>query len=250
MFPLETTQSVPLTPWEDGSIRITGSRVPLRSVLYHFQIGSSPEQIASKFRGLHLRDISAVIAYYLDHRDAIDQYLRERDSEADARLQQLETNLEYQREKHGIRERLLARWVAWQKAWQEIFRHKMTREELPSYKIPPLLIDQNLDNDILIELYRENPVLDAAIADHEGLSEVQDPEILAWAADNDRILVTHDHHTMPGHVSDRIAAGKRVAGVIIVMQQSRMPQAIDDLDMIVTCSYEKEWDNLVLYLPL
>jgi uncharacterized protein (DUF433 family) len=112
MFQLETTQSVPLSQWEDGSIRITGSRVPLRSVLYHFQIGSSPEQIAFKFRGLHLSDIYAVIAYYLDHREAIDKYLQEQETEADARLQQLEATSEYQREKREMRERLLARWAA------------------------------------------------------------------------------------------------------------------------------------------
>lgn len=113
-----------------------------------------------------------------------------------------------------------------------------------------LLIDQNLDQDILQGLYRRIPDLDAVIAYDEGLSEVEDPELLAWAADNDRILVTHDHHTMPGHVADRIAAGKRVAGVVIIMQQSRMRQAIDDLEIIVMCSNEKEWENVVYYLPL
>jgi uncharacterized protein (DUF433 family) len=111
MLPIEKTQPNPLSQWEDGSIRITGSRVPLRSVLYHFQIGASPEQIAYKFRGLKLRDIYAVIAYYLDHRDAIDEYLREQETEADSQLRRLEADPVYQREKKETRERLFARWA-------------------------------------------------------------------------------------------------------------------------------------------
>src|SRR6516165_1758750 len=86
MFQLETTQTVPLAQWEDGSIRITGSRVPLYSVIYHYELGAAPEQIAYKFQGLNPADIYAVIAYYLNHRDAIDKYLREQEAEADERL--------------------------------------------------------------------------------------------------------------------------------------------------------------------
>ena len=112
MFRLETTQKVPLTQWEDGSIRITGSRVPLDSVIYHFNLGSTPEQIAYIFQGLNPADIYGVIAYYLNNREAIDQYLREQEAEADARLQQLEFDPNYQKDKREFRERLLARWEA------------------------------------------------------------------------------------------------------------------------------------------
>jgi len=112
MFRLEKTQRVPLTQWEDGSIRITGSRVPLYSVIYHFELGATPEQIAYKFQSLNPADIYAVIAYYLNHRDAIDKYLQEQEAEAEARLQKLESDPKYQREKREFRERLLARWAA------------------------------------------------------------------------------------------------------------------------------------------
>ena len=114
MFQLEMTQTVPLTQWEDGSIRITGSRVPLYSVIYHFELGSTPEQIAYKFQGLNPADIYAVIAFYLNHRDAIDKYLQEQEAEAEARLRQIESDPKYQREKREFRERLLARWAAQQ----------------------------------------------------------------------------------------------------------------------------------------
>ncbi|MCI0390548.1 MAG: DUF433 domain-containing protein [Acidobacteria bacterium] len=112
---METTQTVPLTHWEDGSIRITGSRVPLCSVIYHFHLGSTPEQITCKFQGLHPADIYAVIAYYLNNREAIDQYLGDLEAEADARLQQLESDPNYQRERREFRDRLMARCAALQR---------------------------------------------------------------------------------------------------------------------------------------
>lgn len=124
MFKLETTQPVPLTQWEDGSIRITGSRVHLDSIIYHFHLGSTPEQIAYKFQGLNPADIYAVFAYYLKNREAIDHYLQERESGADARLQQLESDPNYQREKREFRERLLTRWAALQ---QEKAPHSQTK---------------------------------------------------------------------------------------------------------------------------
>lgn len=113
-----------------------------------------------------------------------------------------------------------------------------------------LLIDHNFDQDILQGLYRRIPNLDATTAFDEGLSRTPDPELLAWAAENSRILVTHDHQTMPGHVTDRIAVGGRVAGVVIVPQQLHIRRAIDDLELIVICSNEDEWENVVRRLPL
>jgi len=113
-----------------------------------------------------------------------------------------------------------------------------------------LLIDHNFDQDILQGLYRRIPNLDAVTAFDEGLSRTPDPELLAWAAENGRVLLTHDHQTMPGHVADRIVAGERVAGVVIVPQLLQIRRAIDDLELIVMCSNEDEWENVVRRLPL
>src|SRR5262249_31041526 len=108
-----------------------------------------------------------------------------------------------------------------------------------------LLIDQNFDHDILHGLYRRIPNLDAVTAFDERLSEAPDRELLAWAAASGRILVTHDHQSMPDHVADRIAAGGRVAEVVIIPQQWQIRRAIDDLELIVMCSNEEEWENVV-----
>jgi hypothetical protein len=114
----------------------------------------------------------------------------------------------------------------------------------------PLLIDQNFNQIILRGLRNRVPALDAVTAHGAGLSSASDPELLAWAAANDRVLVTHDHHTMPDHVADRIAARERVAGVVIVSRKLPYARVIEDLEIIVTCSSEAEWENVLRHLPL
>jgi uncharacterized protein (DUF433 family) len=126
MFHPEITQPVPLNQWDDGSIRITGSRVPLSTVIYHFNLGSTPEQIASKFQGLKSADIYAVIAYYLNNRDAIDRYLQKQEAEAVAILQQLESDPGYQREKREFRDRLMARREVLQREKKTLPPNKLT----------------------------------------------------------------------------------------------------------------------------
>src|SRR5437899_2309288 len=82
MSPLETTQRVPLTLWDDGSIRIGSSRVTLESVVHEFSRGATAEQIQDDFPSLSLREIYGAISYYLDHEDQVADYLRGREEEA------------------------------------------------------------------------------------------------------------------------------------------------------------------------
>jgi len=111
MLELEKTMTAPLTEWKDGTIRVTGSRVPIDSILYHFKLGAVPEQIVYMFEGLRLADIYGVIAYYLSHQETVEKYLQDQETKEDAFLQQLESDPEYQRERRGFRERLMARWT-------------------------------------------------------------------------------------------------------------------------------------------
>jgi uncharacterized protein (DUF433 family) len=76
MTALDTTQNVPLTQTENGTIRITGSRVSLESILGQYEQGSTAEQIQESLPSLKLADIYAVISYYLNHRAQVDEYFR------------------------------------------------------------------------------------------------------------------------------------------------------------------------------
>ncbi|HSO75723.1 MAG TPA: DUF433 domain-containing protein, partial [Blastocatellia bacterium] len=107
---LEPTISAPLTRWEDGTIRITGSRVPIDTLIYHFRLGATAEEISYKFPSLQLADIYGAIYYYLAHRRDVEEYLSQQEASADAVQKRIESDPEYQQSKAEMRERLLAGW--------------------------------------------------------------------------------------------------------------------------------------------
>ncbi|MGD0221312.1 MAG: DUF433 domain-containing protein [Terriglobia bacterium] len=82
MASFDLTQTAPLTLWEDGSIRIGSSRIPIDSIVREFTSGATAEQIHDDFPSLSLREIYGAISYYLDHPDRVEEYLLRREQEA------------------------------------------------------------------------------------------------------------------------------------------------------------------------
>jgi hypothetical protein len=112
-----------------------------------------------------------------------------------------------------------------------------------------LLIDQDLDHDILRGLIRRIPQLDAVTAFEIGMGKATDPQLLVWAAQEGRILITHDRKTMPAHAADLMAHRGNMAGLFIVPRSMPLHQVIEELDLMITCSENEEWINAILYLP-
>jgi len=113
-----------------------------------------------------------------------------------------------------------------------------------------LLIDQDFDQDILRGLLRRISELDFITAYQGGLSTATDPALLAWAAQEKRLLVTHDWRTMPSHAATLIAAGESIAGLLVVPRRLPINLVIDELELIVICSDEADWQNIIKRLPL
>jgi len=84
----------------------------------------------------------------------------------------------------------------------------------------------------------------------EGLSGLSDPELLAEAAADNRILLTHDLNTLPKFAYERVKAGQFLPGVVAVSSSLSVGQAIDELALLIACSHDGEWNNQVIYLPL
>lgn len=99
------TTTVPLSKDQGGVLRVAGTRVSLDSVIYAFDEGATPEEIAQAFPTLDLAAIYSVLGYYLQNRAEIEQYLEQRKVER----QELRKELEARFNPHGLRERLLAR---------------------------------------------------------------------------------------------------------------------------------------------
>ena len=99
------TTTVPLFMDQAGVLRFDGTRVSLDSVIYAFDEGATPEEIAQDFPTLDLAAIYSVIGYYLQNRAEIEQYLEQRK----VQREELKKEIEARFNPHGLRERLLAR---------------------------------------------------------------------------------------------------------------------------------------------
>jgi uncharacterized protein (DUF433 family) len=96
---------MPLTQWEDGTIRISGTRVTLDVIIHQFKLGATAEQIHDSFPAASLQDIYGAIYYYLTHTEAVNVYMREQQKAAADTRQWAESQPGNRR----LRERLLAR---------------------------------------------------------------------------------------------------------------------------------------------
>jgi predicted nuclease of predicted toxin-antitoxin system len=83
-----------------------------------------------------------------------------------------------------------------------------------------------------------------------GLRTSDDPTILAWAAQEGRVLITSDASTIPDAAYGRMAAGQPMPGVIILRADISIGQAIEELLISIGASFPGEWEGRVLRLPL
>ena len=112
------------------------------------------------------------------------------------------------------------------------------------------LSDENFNGDIIRGLFLRQPNLDLLRVQDVGLQEVDDPIILEWAVINNRILLTHDRATMPDFAYERLNKGKDMAGMFVINDRMATRQVIDDLLLLVDCTEQTEWKDIILYLPL
>lgn len=113
-----------------------------------------------------------------------------------------------------------------------------------------LASDENFNGDIVRGLLLRRPELDLIRIQDVGLEGADDPTLLAWAAENDRILLTHDRATMPDFAYARIGAGQPMPGLFVLNDRLPVRQAIDELLLVDSGSEQEEWAGLVVYLPL
>jgi uncharacterized protein (DUF433 family) len=109
---LETTQQVPLTLWEDGTIRVKGTRLLLDMIVNAHKRGECPEEIFESFPSeiYTVADIYSIIAYYLTHKDKIEKYLAKREKEAEEIRKEIELTPGYREQSEDLRRKILERW--------------------------------------------------------------------------------------------------------------------------------------------
>ncbi len=113
-----------------------------------------------------------------------------------------------------------------------------------------LLTDENVDNNIMRGLARRLPHLDFVSVRDVGLAGSSDLVLLKWAANEQRIILTHDLKTMVRDANQLVAQGEPMAGVIFVPNQLEIGRAINDLEMVLGTSTESGMRDSLEYLPL
>lgn len=113
-----------------------------------------------------------------------------------------------------------------------------------------LASDADVRNGIIRGLRRRAPEVDLLRVQDALPEGTPDSEILAWAAAENRVLISNDRNTMVGFAHQRVAAGEPVPGLIVTTNEQSIGSAIDDILLIAEYMPEEEiQDQVVVFLP-
>ena len=113
-----------------------------------------------------------------------------------------------------------------------------------------MALDENLNDDSVRGLLRRRPDVDIVLVQDMGLSGADAPAVLEWAAQEGRVLLTHDVSPITRYTYDRARAGQSMPGVFEISRAVSIGQAIEDTLLLAECSLDDEWEGQVRYLPL
>ncbi|AFY50049.1 hypothetical protein Nos7524_4290 [Nostoc sp. PCC 7524] len=108
--------------------------------------------------------------------------------------------------------------------------------------------DADLKQAIVTGVVRRQPNIDFQSANVAGLEGKQDSEVLMIAAQDSRVLVTHDRKTMPAEFGNFIMS-QSSSGVLILAQNLPISDAIDSLIIVWEASTAEEWVNQIMSIP-
>lgn len=108
--------------------------------------------------------------------------------------------------------------------------------------------DADLDQRIITAIVRREPQLDFQTAVAASIIGLLDPAVLKIAAQEGRLLVSHDQTTMPHHFADFIS-NETSAGLIIVPQHLSIAIVVERLIFLWETEQAEQWVNRICYLP-
>jgi hypothetical protein len=116
--------------------------------------------------------------------------------------------------------------------------------------MPRFLADENFNNQIVRGVLRQNADVDIVRVQDVGLSGADDPAVLTWAGQEERIVLTHDVATMITFAYERIQTGLSMPGLFEVNRRVPVGLAIEEIILISECSLDGEWEGQIRFLPL
>ena len=116
--------------------------------------------------------------------------------------------------------------------------------------MPRLLADESFNNKILQGLLRQQSDLDIVRVQEVGLTNTPDPEVLEWAAQENRVVLTHDKNTMTKYAYARLRAGQLLPGMLVVPWNMPIGRAIENILIALGASLADEWAGQVRYISV
>ena len=111
-----------------------------------------------------------------------------------------------------------------------------------------LLADADLNLAIVAGVVRRNVEIDFKRAEDVPLEGLKDPAVLTVAAQEHRVLVSHDVSTMPDHL--RVFVRQRASpGVIVVPQELSIGKAIESVLLICEAGDPGGLENRICLVP-
>ena len=242
----------------EGELFVGSTRVTLRSVIEDWKRGRTPEQITEDFPSVPLAAVYGSIATYLERREELDQRFAEDDVSFErARATTEAANPAFYAD-------MRARFAKVRPRLEAELREKGILTETPTEpgaagdtriqsESPRFLTDENFNLLIVTGLLDVRPRMDILTLQAAGMLHTPDPLVLAYASEQDRILLSHDLRTMPQHFADFFAglpANRHSPGVILIPQKTPVGAAIQWLLEIWEASRHDEWRDRLTYLPM
>jgi hypothetical protein len=96
--------------------------------------------------------------------------------------------------------------------------------------------------------------MDVVRGQQVDLRVATDPEILAFAAAEERIVVTKDKATMRDFAAKRITAREKMPGLLVVRPSylrglSGLGEVISELCRVNENSEASDWENVIRFIP-
>ena len=117
------------------------------------------------------------------------------------------------------------------------------------------LLDEHLRGPLWQAIVRHNaqgglPIDAARVGDAADLPlGSDDATILHWAQREDRILLTEDVHTMPGHLARHLQSGGHSPGVFVISTGFSMKKLVSHLELVAYAGEAHDYEDTIVYVP-
>jgi hypothetical protein len=114
-----------------------------------------------------------------------------------------------------------------------------------------LLLDENLTPRLKLAVLRLNPAVDILRIGEPGTLPLGslDPEVLVYLERSQRLLVTDNRASMPGHLQEHWDSGHHIWGLLWVRPRTPMRMLAQELVLIWETTEAEEWINALGWIP-